>query len=259
MALPILLYHHVGPARPGTHPWLTVAPERFQTQMNWLLRRRYRVIDVEQMVAWAHGGRRLPERAVAITFDDGYLDLAEHAFPVLASAGFPATVFVVTEELGGRNTWDAGSSPGHPLLDEAALLSWSRRGIEFGGHGRTHRDLTAMGLDKARSEIGGSRRALEALLDIPVRAFAYPYGRVNPSVRDLAAAHYRLAFTIREGRNGSRSDPFALHRTMVHTGETALQLAQKVRFGWAPTQLTRQWAGSLRKGVSERYRASTRR
>lgn len=258
MALSVLLYHHVGPARVGTHPWLTVSPETFRTHVEWLHRRRYKVVNLQQVADWAQGSQRLPERAVAITFDDGYRDLTEHAFPVLEAAGFPATVFVVTEQIGGWNTWDAGPAAGHRLLDRAALLAWSARGIDVGAHTRTHRDLTALQVDEARAEVAESRRDLETTLDLPVQAFAYPYGRLDSAIRDLAAEEYQLAFTIREGRNRHQGDPYALRRTMVQSGDTPFHLAQRVHLGRAPTQLARQWAGSVRNRMRASYPASRR-
>jgi peptidoglycan/xylan/chitin deacetylase (PgdA/CDA1 family) len=144
------------------------------------------------------------------------------------------------------------------LLHREALCRWSEKGIAVGAHSRTHPDLTTVGLGEARGEIAGSRSDLEAVLELPVRAFAYPYGHVNPAVRGIAASEYELAFTITEGCNSPRTDRYALRRTMVQPGDGEFRLAQRVRLGRAPTQLARQRAGLLRQRVTRGYRSSRR-
>lgn len=103
--LPALLYHHVGPLRPGIYRSLTVEPRRFQQDLDWLRRHGYRSASIDQVTAWAVEGRELPDRSVLITFDDGYAELADTAFPILRAAGYFATVFIVTGAIGDSNSW----------------------------------------------------------------------------------------------------------------------------------------------------------
>ena len=100
----VLLYHRV--ATPARDPWaLAVAPERFDAQMA-LLRRRYRPLRVEELVDALTRGRPLPPRAVAVTFDDAYGDVARNALPLLERHGVPGTVFAVSGMVGGvREFW----------------------------------------------------------------------------------------------------------------------------------------------------------
>ena len=101
--LPVLLYHHVGPAQPGTHASLTVSPTRFERHVRWLAWRGYRGICPADWLRWLNEGKGLPDKPVLFTFDDGYADLAEFALPVLRRYGFGAAVFIVTRQLGGTN------------------------------------------------------------------------------------------------------------------------------------------------------------
>lgn len=95
--LAVLTYHRVAPAasRPDLHPGLCVDPGAFAAQMQ-LVATRATPVDIDQILSAAAGGPALPARAVHITFDDAYLDIEEHAWPVLRQMGLPATMFVPT-------------------------------------------------------------------------------------------------------------------------------------------------------------------
>jgi peptidoglycan/xylan/chitin deacetylase (PgdA/CDA1 family) len=156
--LPVLLYHHIGPRPPGTFPNLTVSTQEFERQMRWLVHRGYVGIRPSDWLRWLREGTDLPEKAVLITFDDGYADLAEHALPVLRRHGFGAVVFIVTGQVGGTNVWDeAIGSAMHRLMTADQIRYWAAQGIEFGAHSRTHADLTTLTSDKLSDEIVGSK------------------------------------------------------------------------------------------------------
>jgi peptidoglycan/xylan/chitin deacetylase (PgdA/CDA1 family) len=230
-ALPILLYHHVGPVRPHTHRSMTVEPERFRAHLDWLRRHDYRSLSIDQVEGWAED-QPLPRSGVLITFDDGYEDLAEFALPLLEGAGFSALVFVVTGLLGETNGWDADTGHGgHRLLSAEQIKEWSNRDIEFGAHTRTHPNLDEISLDDAREEIVGSKDDLEQLVQRPVRSFAYPFGVAGPQGRKVAADNFGLAFSDAEGRNAAGADRFWLRRTMVQPTDGGLDLASRLYLG----------------------------
>lgn len=248
-SLPVLLYHHVGPPRPATLPWNTVSHERFRRQLAWLGRHGYRSVHIEQAVAWATGAGTLPARSVLITFDDGYADLAETAFALLAEAQQTATVFLVSGRLGEHNAWDDEiAAGGHRLLDAASVRHWSRRGIDFAAHTRTHRRLDTLRDDELDAEIAGSRDDVETLTNRPVKAFAYPYGAVDERARHaVAAAGFAIAFSGAQGRNVRDGDPLLLRRTPVYDTDTAADLALRMKLGRSPLQLARTRLGELRR------------
>ena len=236
--LPVLLYHHVGPKRPGTYRSLTVSPKKFERQIRWLAQQGYQGIRAIDWLRWRAGGRELPDKPVIITFDDGYEDLAEHAFPVLQRYGFSAAVFVVTGHLGGSNAWDEADGCGTlPLLSAKQIADWAAKGIEFGSHTRTHPDLRKLPAQELEAEIAGSKSELEHVLGGSVKAFAYPYGFLTevavPSVRQS----YDLAFgidPITSGINCLQTDPHRMRRTMVQPDDTVADLACRVAIGSSP-------------------------
>lgn len=233
--LPVLLYHHVGPARPGISPELTVSPERFERQVRWLARRGYTAIRPSDWLAWRRRAIPLPPKPVLLTFDDGYEDLAEHALPVLYRHGFTAAVYIVTGLLGKTNQWDPAAGPAaHCLMTAGQIREWDRQGIEFGAHSRTHADLTAATPSRLEEEISGSADDLAALLGKRPVSFAYPFGHCNPEVRESVARIFDLAFTAREGLNDAATDPHQLRRTMVQPGDMLFNFAWRVRLGWDP-------------------------
>jgi peptidoglycan/xylan/chitin deacetylase (PgdA/CDA1 family) len=240
--LPVLLYHHVGPARHDIPAGLTIAPAEFERQLTWLEAHGHTPIRVADWLAWRDRAAPLPPRPVLLTFDDGYADLAEHAFPTLERRRWPATVFVVTGHT--VNEWDGWRAP---LLGPEELREWSGRGIGIGGHSRSHADLTRLGPEALTHEIAGCARDLRALGIDPV-AFAYPFGRTNAAVHAAVAADFPLAFTTAEGMNGLWTDAATQHRTPVLARHPLNDFAARVRLGWSPRErLVGGLAGVMRR------------
>ena len=124
--LPILMYHSIRREAPTPLARFCTAPERFERQLAFLKRHGYASISVEQWVSalCAEDGI-VRGRAVALTFDDAYHDFLTEAWPLLQKYGFSATVFVVTEFVGGTAAWDSVYGQPAPLLswDEIRMLA----------------------------------------------------------------------------------------------------------------------------------------
>ncbi len=99
----ILFYHRI--ADPPYDPWqIAVSPATFDSQLR-LLTSEYRVLPLAELFAAARRGR-IPERAVALTFDDGYVDNLERGLPLLEKYEAPATIYIVTGYVGqARRFW----------------------------------------------------------------------------------------------------------------------------------------------------------
>jgi peptidoglycan/xylan/chitin deacetylase (PgdA/CDA1 family) len=240
MRLPVLMYHRVGPDRPGVFPGLEVSPARFERQVRWLARRGFTGVRAADWARWRREGKGLPPKPILLTFDDGYADLAEYALPVLQRHGFGAAVFVVTDLVGKTNVWDEEQGSGtHRLLTADQIRYWATRGIEFGAHGRTHADLTTLSAKAMTEEIVGSKNQLASILGAPVNSFAYPYGSYNQAAQDCARNAFDLTFLGDERTPGIvylATAPYLLQRTMVQPNDTLADLECRLRWGHSPLQ-----------------------
>ena len=206
----ILGYHAFG--APGEKPSRYVVPgRRFERQLAWLKRRGYNVISLGEYLGYRASYRFPPPRTVVLTIDDGFLDNATIARPLLERFGFPATVFLVSSPSADHD-WRADPALAkHPIMDRTKARELLGERFEIGSHTRTHPDLTAITADEARDEIAGSRQELERDLGAPVTAFAYPYGAASPEVRRLVEeAGYLAARGIQPGRNHPATPAFDL-------------------------------------------------
>lgn len=155
------------------------------------------------------------EHALAITFDDGFVNFAAEAWPSLRDAGLPATLFVPTRCVGFTNAWGGQDEPGIPTLpllgwDELARLA--EEGLDLGAHGRTHPHLDRLGRAEQQDEIEGSAQDLEDRIGQTPTSFCYPYGDLDGSSAALVSARYALGCTTRLATLPAAPDPHRLPR-----------------------------------------------
>ena len=167
----------------------------------------------------------LPDRAVALTFDDGYASAVETAWPILRERKLPATLFVVTGYLDGakRFPWDTADAADAVdrgsrtrLATPDQVLAAAAQGLEIGSHTVSHPWLPHLRAGDLERELVDSRVAVEKLLSLPVRSLAYPMGGWNSAV--LAAARhagYTVGVTTDRGTNSRRQNPLALRRAIA--------------------------------------------
>jgi peptidoglycan/xylan/chitin deacetylase (PgdA/CDA1 family)/GT2 family glycosyltransferase len=212
----ILMYHAIG--EPGEGPSRFVMPAgRFRRQLAWLRLRRHPVLTLDEYVDYRERNRLPPARSVAITFDDGYVDNAELALPMLRRRDMPATFFVVTGAAGKVNWWDEGGELlGRRLLSSAGVRALHEAGMTIGAHTVSHPQLTELDSDAAEREIVESRAQLARELGSPVRHFAYPHGKSSPElVQRVRRAGFATACGVKPGANGVAVPTHDLRRMEV--------------------------------------------
>ncbi len=210
----VLTYHAVeeGP------PPLCLDPRTFRAHVEAVAESGVPVLTVSELAAALRAGA-LPERAVALTFDDGFASVARVAAPLLLERGLKATVFCVAGRLGGMNDWPTqpARAPRRALAGAAELADLARGGFEIGSHGMEHTPLAPAAGETLRREIAGSRRALEEAVGAPVASFAYPYGLLpGDEGRRLVAGEYTAACAGGLRPATASADPFALPRVDAH-------------------------------------------
>src|SRR5687768_402830 len=192
----ILCYHKVD--RRHELGVTRISPERFARQIERLAQDGWRALTLDEVAACARGEREAAPNDIAITFDDGYRALREHAFPVLEAHGFVATCFVITAFAGRLNRWDVaygGRRFAH--LAWRDMRRWQSRGITFASHTVTHPRLTWISDAGASNELARSREDLRRALDAEPRAVSYPFGACASREYALArAAGYDVGFTL---------------------------------------------------------------
>jgi peptidoglycan/xylan/chitin deacetylase (PgdA/CDA1 family) len=166
--------------------------------MERLARAGWRTLTLAEIVACARGERSAGPRELAITFDDAYRGLRDHAFPVLADFGFTATCFVITDFAGKLNRWDVaygGRRFAH--LGWRDMRRWQHRGMEFASHTVTHPRLTWASEMAVARELSVSRLAISHALDVIPTAISYPFGAQASRERRLALdAGYTAGFGL---------------------------------------------------------------
>jgi peptidoglycan/xylan/chitin deacetylase (PgdA/CDA1 family) len=210
--IPILMYHYVRYVDPAADPLgfnLSVTPEQLAAQLGWLKAAGYETVRMDAAAACVRGEGPCPARAVALTFDDGYLDAYGVALPLLQQHGYVATFYIVSGFVG---------QPGYMGWPEIRALRDA--GMEIGAHSVSHPDLTTLGLDDLRAQVAQSGAAIAAELGAPVLSFCYPGGRFNDTVAAVAReSGYTSATTT--APDGPQADPFTLPRLRI-SGDLAL-------------------------------------
>ena len=210
---PILAYHKI--ERRLELGVTRLSPRRFARQMHRLADAGWTTLTLSEVAACASGTRALGPKELAITFDDAYRGLRDHAFPVLEELGFDATCFVITDYAGKLNRWDVaygGRRFAH--LTWRDMRRWQERGIEFGSHTATHPRLTWLDAETVARELVESRRALALALDVVPWSISWPFGAAGPRERRLATdAGYAAGFDL---ANRWRGDAMAIPRRPVY-------------------------------------------
>jgi peptidoglycan/xylan/chitin deacetylase (PgdA/CDA1 family) len=221
----VLEYHHVADDTP---PSTSVTPATFEAHMDHLAENDFRVWPLPKLIETIREGGDVPERTVALTFDDGYASVYDEVFPRLQERGWPFTVFVATGSI------DKG-------ID--AFVSWDElremeaAGVTIGNHSVDHAHMVARGdrgreewLADARANIVDAQERLREELDAPARLFAWPFGEFSPPLQALLADLDYVGFGQQSGAVGPDSDFTALPRYPLATGFDSLDsFALKVR------------------------------
>ena len=212
--LPVLMYHAVD----DSHSVLATSPATFAWQMRWLKQNHFQVLTLAEAAHCLKQDLGFPERAVSITFDDGFESVYRHAFPVLCQYEFPAMVFLVANYVGEKNNW-----PGQPAGVKAGLLAnWDqilemdRSGIRFGSHSLSHPRLDLLSANDLQRQISGSQTIIADRVGHAISWFAYPYGRLTQRVVDTVRQVYEGACSANLGLVDKQSDVFALERVETY-------------------------------------------
>jgi len=242
----MLCYHSVHPTR----SFASATPALFEEHLQWL-GRHCTVLGLREALArrpWPPSGER---PVVCLTFDDGYEDNYQYAFPLLRTYGLPATFYLVggflekdPDVLRWLGALRQGSDPFAPL-SWAQAREMGDAGMEMEAHSYSHANLAAVPRADWVRELPGTKRLLEKRLGRTVVGLAYPFGKprrhFNAAVIAAArAAGYRYAVATCSRRVSARDSLFALPRFFV-ARDSLETLRDKVCGGWDRVGAIQQW------------------
>jgi peptidoglycan/xylan/chitin deacetylase (PgdA/CDA1 family) len=221
--LPILMYHYVSPLPADAdriRTDLTVSPELFRQHMQYLYDNDYTTVSLHDLYAALMVGAPLPERAIALTFDDGYIDHYQYVFPILREFGFTGTFFIISG-ITDRQSY------GH--MNWAQIEEMSRAGMSMEPHTIDHIQLNQRSHDELVYQILGSIETLEAHTGRPARIFSYPSGRYDAAtLRVLRTTQIWLAVSTRNGRTHTPNRRLNLSRIRISNTTNATTFASLV-------------------------------
>ncbi len=225
--VPILMYHYISvpPADADVYRVdLSVPPDLLAAHLDRLQAEGYTTISLYQLLAYLTEGTPLPEKPVVLTFDDGYRDTYENAFPLLRARGMTATFFVITDFIDEQRplylSWDMAR----------AMLAG---GMSIESHGRNHFTLEGQDDDYLVWQALGSLETLQHELGVRPRFVSYPAGDYDQRTIDVfRSANYWGGLTTEQGTEQSSAHPFELERIRVRDTTSPDDLIRYLEADW---------------------------
>lgn len=228
--IPILMYHQiVDPDFTSPHK-IYVTQQRFEEHLGFLKSSGFTAITFKDLLDFKkHPEKKMPERPVIITFDDGYENNLLRAVPSLQKYQMRA-VFYLLAKPHETNFWDADShAPQLKLMSPEQRLQMAES-MEIGSHGFNHEKLSTMTQSQAEQEFKNSKLSLENEFGAPILSYAYTYG--DRSARDIKIAKatgYTFAVNTTQGVLHYCDNPHNLFRVSIFPTDTSSDLRRKTR------------------------------
>jgi peptidoglycan/xylan/chitin deacetylase (PgdA/CDA1 family) len=208
----VLIYHRFGEER---YPSTNVSVKAFREQLTYLQTNGFQVLPLATLYDFLAEKRPLPEKAVAITIDDGYKSVYQHAWPLLQSFGYPFTVFLYVKATDNRH-WD------YMTWNQVRELQAAR--VDFQNHGYGHHRFSSrpeeMNEQEYREWIQAdfvkSTTIMTRELGVRPRFLALPYGEYNLTVIETAkAAGFDAVFSQDPGSVSNHIDLYSIPREPI--------------------------------------------
>lgn len=244
--LTVLSYHEIANPDQALIPEYAVTPTMFVRQIDWLRNNGYRFVSVDQVLADQAGRKPLPDKAVLITFDDGYRSVYDNAWPILKMFSIPAVVAVVGSWQDDQRVvnFDGKEIPRERLMSWAQLREMSDSGlVEIGSHSfdlhhgihgnpqgntlpaattrawltdsKRYEDEVAY-QKRVTADLKQSSAVIRRYIGRAPRVIAWPYGRYNATLRDIAGQLGMIVgLTLDDGANMADTPLWGLRRILV--------------------------------------------
>jgi peptidoglycan/xylan/chitin deacetylase (PgdA/CDA1 family) len=209
--VPVLAYYSFSKNKPSK---ISITQDDFKAQMKYLKENGYHVITLNQLLEFFDYQEQIPDKSVAITFDDGWISVYDIAFPILKEYGFPATIFIYTDFIGGGKA-----------MSWKQIKELSDAGFDIQCQTKTHRNLTELREKESfkeyfkslEMEISYPKKVIKKKLNKECECLAYPYGITNNLVIAMLKKHgYRAAFTVDNKSNPFFIDKYKINRSAIY-------------------------------------------
>lgn len=215
----VLMYHSVPLEASWTYD---VSKCCFEEQLKYL-RDKYEIHGVPSIVERIRGKERVADSICGITFDDGYNNNYEIAYPLLLKYEIPATIFISTAYISDDDNKDNNYEKikehfnGQRMLDWREVEEMKESGlIDIGAHAHSHEDLTSLSRQDALSEVKTSKRIIEDRLNERVELFSVPQGSFNEDVKEIVkSSGFKAIFTSQPLINLPGQDPYEIGRMAI--------------------------------------------
>lgn len=218
----VLQYHHVAENTPAV---TSISPADFTAHMEYLDKNGFKVLPLDEIINSLQNDVMLPDRTVAITFDDAYKNIYTSAFPLLQRLDFPFSIFVATDLVGTNSKL---------YLNWQQLTEMAQHGALIVNHTLSHLHLLRLlpgeasghWLARIENEITQAQKVIETHLGRGPKIFAYPYGEYNDDILSLVQSLGYLGFGQQSGAMGAHSNFLALPRfpmAGIYTGMDAFK------------------------------------
>lgn len=231
--IPVIMYHRVikDKSEGGVHG-IYVTESQFEEHLKYLKEKGYETITFKDSLDNRYKERfNRGKKQIILTFDDGYTDNYNYAFPLLKKYGFKCVIYLLSHL--DYNRWDVEvkENPEHrfDLMSLEMIKEMEEYGIEFGGHTKTHPKLATLPIEKAQEEILHSKEVLEEKLGHPLISFAYPYGNLSEDVKKIVRnSGYHFAVATDSGDISFSEDLFQIRRIGIFSTNNFLTFKRKV-------------------------------
>jgi biofilm PGA synthesis lipoprotein PgaB len=245
-SLTVISYHEIVDPKVALNPNYAVSPTMFVRHIDWLRNNGFHFVSVDQVIAAMRNEWPLPEKAVLLTFDDGYQSVAINAWPMLQMLRIPSVHAVVTswQEATDFVNFDGRTIPRTAFMSWQQLRAMEASGlVEIASHSHDlHRGIignpqgnllpatTTRLFDSSTQQYESERffkRRIAADLQRSAtiigqrtgqkpRVMVWPYGKYNAIAEEIARAEgIVLGLTLEDGGNSSSTSPLRLRRILV--------------------------------------------
>lgn len=208
VGIPVLYYHAVGIDHPGEELWVT--PDQLKQQLQLVKDLGYTSLTMSEVNDYIKNNKPIPEKSILITFDDGYENNYQFAYPILKELELKATIFMVSSYI------DKGF-----YLTSDQIKEMSQNGIDIESHTIDHVHLNELSYQEQLNQLKKSKSKIESITNKEIFSIAYPYGDYNEDTTKAAIeAGYSIAFTTNNGLADRNDNSVELNRIYVDSNDS---------------------------------------